>query len=119
MNIALLRKGLGLTQKQFAKAIGTTTVSLGRWENGRCEPSGISKSILIELSELFPRMSLWEKATLSEVLREAADLEKSNVAPLRKLLAAMALDRDKLPPSNNNGVQFDQFVKKYRELLKG
>lgn len=37
--IRTLRKGLGLTQKEFAEALGVTYVTVNRWENQKAEPS--------------------------------------------------------------------------------
>ena len=33
------RKNLGMTQKQLAKNVGVTDVTISRYENGECEPS--------------------------------------------------------------------------------
>lgn len=50
IDIADLRKRLGLTRKELAKAIGVRAVStVCRWENGDSSPSG---SALILLQQL-------------------------------------------------------------------
>ncbi len=43
-----LRFRLGLTQEQFAAALGTTAASINRWENGKAHPSPMALR-LIEL----------------------------------------------------------------------
>lgn len=39
MDIASVRKGLNLTQAEFAERIGTSTAYVGHLENGRRKPS--------------------------------------------------------------------------------
>ena len=36
MNIKKLRTKLGLTQTEFAKLLGTTQITVSKWENGNC-----------------------------------------------------------------------------------
>lgn len=37
--IIAIRKKLGVSQERFAHMLGTTVVSVNRWENGRAKPS--------------------------------------------------------------------------------
>ena len=34
-----IRQGMGVSQEKFAQLLGTTVVSVNRWENGRAKPS--------------------------------------------------------------------------------
>lgn len=35
------RKALSMSQQDFAEAIGTTQLSVSRWENGKCLPNQV------------------------------------------------------------------------------
>ena len=48
-----IRQNLGLTQEEFAAAIGVTFSTVNRWENGRAKPSRLAgKNIELQLLEL-------------------------------------------------------------------
>ena len=47
--IADLRKNLGITQERFAALLGTTVVTVNRWENGKTKPSRLYAKELQEL----------------------------------------------------------------------
>ena len=49
--IRTLRKGLGLTQEEFAHEIGVTFATVNRWENGKSKPSRLAVRILAELKD--------------------------------------------------------------------
>jgi transcriptional regulator with XRE-family HTH domain len=49
--ILILRQKLGLTQEEFAEAIGTHRVTVARWETGVSEPKGAALKNLRELKE--------------------------------------------------------------------
>jgi DNA-binding transcriptional regulator YiaG len=49
--IRQLRKAMELTQEDFAFEVGSTTVSINRWENGKAQPSKVYKRRLKELAE--------------------------------------------------------------------
>ena len=56
--IALWREHRGLTQEQLALRIGSTDVSVSRWETGRREPSlsalqAISEALGIDLIDIY------------------------------------------------------------------
>lgn len=44
-----LRYRLGLTQEDFARQLGVTLVSVGRWENGKSKPTNLSVAALEKL----------------------------------------------------------------------
>jgi putative transcriptional regulator len=44
-----IRKKLGVTQEKFAQLLGTTVVSVNRWENGKAIPSRLYVKELKEL----------------------------------------------------------------------
>lgn len=46
-----MRQKLGLTQEEFAEAIGTHRVTVARWETGVSEPKGAALKNLRELKE--------------------------------------------------------------------
>lgn len=50
-----LRLALGLTQEQFAVALGVTYGTINRWENGRSKPSPLAmdkiQSMLIKMND--------------------------------------------------------------------
>ena len=49
--IRAVRKGLGLTQKAFADALGVTTVSVNRWENRKATPSDLAWQQILSAEE--------------------------------------------------------------------
>ena len=49
--IRTLRKGLGLTQKEFAEALGVTYVTVNRWENQKAEPSELAWQQILTAEE--------------------------------------------------------------------
>lgn len=46
--IKAIRQASNLSQEQFAKAIGTTPVTINRWENGKSKPNKIAQKQLYE-----------------------------------------------------------------------
>lgn len=46
--IRAIRQASNLSQEQFAKAIGTTPVTINRWENGKSKPNKIAQKQLYE-----------------------------------------------------------------------
>lgn len=46
MVIAALRRRLGMTQEEFAHAIGVTVSTVNRWENGHIEPSRLARKAM-------------------------------------------------------------------------
>ena len=46
-----LRKGLGLTQSQFADRLGVTPITVHRWESGQSRPQRLAKNRLRELED--------------------------------------------------------------------
>lgn len=40
--IKTIRTNLGVTQEKFAQLLGTTVVTVNRWENGKTKPSRMS-----------------------------------------------------------------------------
>ena len=50
-NVKELRKRLGMTQKQFAEAIGVHVVTIIRWEKGSFAPSGLALEKINQLAK--------------------------------------------------------------------
>jgi len=48
--ITAIRKKLCVTQEKFAQLIGTTVVTVNRWENGKAVPSRLSIKELKEIA---------------------------------------------------------------------
>jgi DNA-binding transcriptional regulator YiaG len=44
--ISALRQRLGMTQEEFAHAIGVTVSTVNRWENGHIEPSRLARKAM-------------------------------------------------------------------------
>jgi putative transcriptional regulator len=45
-----LRRQLGMTQEEFAHAVGITVGTVNRWENGRFRPSKLARATIIEFA---------------------------------------------------------------------
>ena len=45
-----LRRQLGMTQEEFAHALGITVGTVNRWENGRFRPSKLAKATILEFA---------------------------------------------------------------------
>jgi putative transcriptional regulator len=63
-DVAMLRKFVGLTQAEFAKAIGISVHTLRNWEQGRRHPEGPALALL-RIAARHPRV-------IRENLRSAA-----------------------------------------------
>lgn len=46
-----IRLHLGMTQEQFAHALGITVTTVNRWENGHSQPSRMASAALFDLCE--------------------------------------------------------------------
>ena len=55
--VARVRMKSGLSQAQFAAALGVSKRTLEQWEQGRREPSGAAKQLL-KIAELHPEVLL-------------------------------------------------------------
>ncbi len=49
--IRQLRVKLGMTQEEFAHALGITVSTVNRWENGHSEPSKLARASIVGLAE--------------------------------------------------------------------
>ena len=47
--IRSLRESLGMTQDQFARAVGVSFSTVSRWETGRGSPSPLARRRVVEL----------------------------------------------------------------------
>jgi putative transcriptional regulator len=56
-SIAAVRAGLGLSQTQFAHAIGISLDTLQNWEQGRRRPTGPAK-VLLKVAAKYPEAIL-------------------------------------------------------------
>jgi DNA-binding transcriptional regulator YiaG len=45
-----LRRQLGMTQEEFAHALGITVGTVNRWENKRFRPSKLARSTIVEFA---------------------------------------------------------------------
>ncbi len=45
-----LRRQLGMTQEEFAHAVGITVGTVNRWENGRFRPSKLARATIMEFA---------------------------------------------------------------------
>ncbi|MFC1954010.1 helix-turn-helix domain-containing protein [Chloroflexota bacterium] len=50
-NIRVLRKHLGLTQREFADSLGTRQQTISEWETGLYKPRGASSTLLSIVAE--------------------------------------------------------------------
>lgn len=48
--IRQIRQQLGMTQEEFAHALGITVGTVNRWENGRFRPSKLAKATILEFA---------------------------------------------------------------------
>ena len=62
--VPAIRKGLGLSQEQFADLMGVSVGTLRNWEQGRREPHGPARSLLLIAS--------WEPAAVLKAFKAAA-----------------------------------------------
>ena len=46
-----LRRRLGMTQEEFAHAIGITVGTVNRWENHRFHPSKLARATIVEFAK--------------------------------------------------------------------
>jgi len=45
-----IRQQLGMTQEEFAHALGITVGTVNRWENGRFRPSKLARATILEFA---------------------------------------------------------------------
>jgi len=50
-DIKALRKRIGLTQVQFARAVGVSFVTVNRWENGHTSPSPLARKYMAKVAK--------------------------------------------------------------------
>ncbi len=48
--IRQVRQQLGMTQEEFAHALGITVGTVNRWENGRFRPSKLARATILEFA---------------------------------------------------------------------
>ncbi len=48
--IRQLRRQIGMTQEEFAHALGITVGTVNRWENGRFKPSKLARATILEFA---------------------------------------------------------------------
>src|SRR5688500_10552584 len=82
--VSAIRKELGLSQDQFAALMGVSVATLRNWEQGRREPHGPARSLLLVASKE-PAAVL--KALTAEALSGIKDVRSGRVAPARQVLA--------------------------------
>ena len=46
-----IRRQLGMTQEEFAHALGITVGTVNRWENGRFRPSKLARATILEFAQ--------------------------------------------------------------------
>lgn len=57
-----LRKGLGLTQEEFAHAVAVTFSTVNRWENGHAKPSKLARRAIEQLAASRPQAQVMQPA---------------------------------------------------------
>lgn len=62
-----LRKGLGLTQEEFAHAVAVTFSTVNRWENGHAKPSKLARRAIEALASRKPSVQPAESQTIDEL----------------------------------------------------
>lgn len=50
LHIRHIRQQLGMTQEEFAHALGITVGTVNRWENGRFRPSKLAKATILDFA---------------------------------------------------------------------
>ena len=88
--VSAIRKALGLSQEQFARLMGVSVATLRNWEQGRREPHGAARSLLLVASKE-PAAVL--KALTAEALSGIKDVRNGRVAPARQVLAKYKVRR--------------------------
>ena len=88
--VSAIRKALGLSQEQFARLMGVSVATLRNWEQGRREPHGAARSLLLVASKE-PAAVL--KALTAEALSGIKDVRSGRVAPARQVLAKYKVRR--------------------------
>jgi DNA-binding transcriptional regulator YiaG len=82
-DVAMLRRFVGLSQSQFAKAMGISVPRLRNWEQGRRRPEG-------------PEIGLLRIATRHpQIIRENLDGEVRDIAPRERLRRVVERMREK------------------------
>jgi DNA-binding transcriptional regulator YiaG len=71
--IRQLRQQLGMTQEEFAHALGITVGTVNRWENGRFRPSKLARATILE----FARRHGVQVGESREVDGPESDIDKS------------------------------------------
>lgn len=69
--IKAIRQSAGMNQEQFAKALGTTALSINRWENGKTQPNKMAQTQLFEFCKK-NNIDLFDYIT-KQVKRDADD----------------------------------------------
>lgn len=70
-DVAEIRKELGLSQEQFARLMGVSVATLRNWEQGRREPHGSARALLLVASR--------EPAAVLKALLAAGPLRRTEV----------------------------------------
>ena len=68
VQIKELRKGLGLTQEEFAHAVAVTFSTVNRWENGHAKPSKLARRAIEQLGNSRERTPLGQPSHSIEEL---------------------------------------------------
>ena len=74
-HVQRLRKGLGLTQSQFADRLGVTPLTVHRWESGQSRPQRLAKSRLRELEHALAADSATPSPPAATTFLPAAPLD--------------------------------------------
>ena len=68
VQIKELRKGLGLTQEEFAHAVAVTFSTVNRWENGHAKPSKLARRAIEQLGNSREQTTLLQQSHSIEEL---------------------------------------------------
>lgn len=69
VDVSEIRKGLGLSQPEFARFMGVSVATLRNWEQGRREPHGPARSLLLVAAR--------QPAAVRDAFRAAGSVLKS------------------------------------------
>lgn len=92
VEVPAIRKELGLSQEQFARLMGVSVATLRNWEQGRREPHGSARALLLVASRE-PAAVLKALLAAGPLRRTEADVRKPPQARERKAAYQVAQKR--------------------------
>lgn len=100
MNIKVLRKNIGLSQREFGERLGLTSQSITKYESGAKVSSSVEKLIRYEFAEFLPEK---ERLVNYRANDQSTSSKKGNgkhleneISDLKKILSELKRDKDEL-----------------------